>query len=86
MYNSQEFVAATKRKFLSSEEERFVPSKGWAEMIRKVYEVYPLLCPSYGGQMSIIAFIEDHKVIDKFIDHLKLTFTAEQLSPPQRVW
>jgi len=22
-----------------------VPSKGWAEMIRKVYEVNPLLCP-----------------------------------------
>jgi len=49
------------------EEERFVPSKGWAEMIRKVYEVDPLLCPACGGQMSIISFIEDHKVIDKII-------------------
>jgi len=28
------------------EEERFVPSKGWAEMIRKVYEVDPLLFPN----------------------------------------
>jgi hypothetical protein len=27
----------------------YVPSKGWAEMIRKVYEVDPLLCPSCGG-------------------------------------
>jgi len=27
-------------------------------MIRKVYEVDPLLCPHCGGQMSIIAFIE----------------------------
>ena len=35
-------------------EEPFVPSKGWAEMIRKVYEVDPLLCPSCGGKMSII--------------------------------
>ena len=67
-----------------AEEERFVPSKGWAEMIRKVYEVDPLLCPSCGGQMSIIAFIEDHKVIDKIIDHLKLTFMAER-PPPQSV-
>jgi hypothetical protein len=25
------------------EEERFVPSKGWAEMIRKAFEVDPLL-------------------------------------------
>jgi len=67
------------------EEERFVPSKGWAEMIRKVFEVDPLLCPACGGQMSIISFIEDHKVIDKIIDHLKLTFMAERPPPPQRV-
>jgi len=64
------------------EEERFVPSKGWAEMIRKVYEVDPLLCPECGGQMSIISFIEDHKVIDKIIAHLKLTFMAERPPPP----
>lgn len=25
-------------------EERYVPSKGWAEMIRKVNEVDPLIC------------------------------------------
>jgi hypothetical protein len=67
------------------EEERLVPSKGWAEMIRKVYEVNPLLCPACGGQMSIIAFIEDHKVIDKIIAHLKLTFMAERPPPPQIV-
>ena len=41
----------------------FKPSRGWAEMIKKVYEVDPLLCPKCEGQMSIIAFIEDHKVI-----------------------
>ncbi len=65
--------------------DRCVPSKGWAEMIRKVYEVDPLLCPSCGGKMSIISFIEDHKIIDKIIDHLKLTFMAERPPPPQRV-
>jgi len=41
-------------------------------MIRKVYEVDPLLCPGCGGQMKIITFIEDHSAIDKIIDHLKL--------------
>ena len=66
------------------QEEPFVPSKGWAEMIRKVYEVDPLLCPSCGGQMSIISFIEDHKVIDRIIAHLKLTFMAER-PPPHHV-
>jgi len=51
-------------------------------MIRKVYEVDPLLCPSCGGQMKIISFIEDHKVIDRIIAHLKLTFIAERPPPP----
>lgn len=33
--------------------------------------------------MKIISFIEDHKVIDKIISHLKLTFMAERPPPPQ---
>ncbi len=69
---------------LIEQEEPFVPSRGWAEMIRKVYEIDPLICPKCTGQMRIIAFIEDHKVIDKIIRHLKLTFHAER-PPPQVV-
>ncbi len=34
-------------------------------------------------RMTIISFIEDHKVIDKIIAHLKLTFHAERTPPPQ---
>jgi len=60
-----------------------IPRRGWAEMIRKVYEADPLICPSCGGQMSIISFIEDHKVIDRIIAHLKLSFIAEMPPPPQ---
>lgn len=58
------------------------PSRGWAEMIKKVYEINPLICPKCGGTMRIVSFIEDHKVIDKTIKHLKLTFKAER-PPPQ---
>ena len=54
-------------------------------MIRKVYEVDPLLCPSCGGRMSIISFIDDHTVIDRIIRHLKLTFEAERPPPPNVV-
>jgi len=35
-----------------------------------------------GAQMRIIAFIEDEKVIDKIIKHLKLSFIAERPPPP----
>jgi len=65
------------------DETPFVPSRGWAEMIKKVYQTDPLICPQCGGRMTIISFIEDHKVIDKIIAHLKLTFMAERPPPSQ---
>ena len=37
------------------EELRRVPSKGWAAMIRKVYEVDPLLCPRCDSLAAIMA-------------------------------
>jgi hypothetical protein len=42
------------------EELRRLPAKGWAEMIRKVYEVDPLTCPKCGATMKIIAFLADY--------------------------
>jgi len=73
--------------FLIVEEElRPLPSKGWAEMIRKVYEVDPMVCPQCGGQMKVIAFLTDYAVVDRIIDHLKLTFVAERPPPPQAAY
>jgi hypothetical protein len=37
-----------------------------------------------GGEMKVISFIEDHKVIDRIICHLKLALHAER-PPPQIV-
>ena len=57
--------------------------KSWAEMIRKVHDVDPLLCPKCGGTMKVIAFITDFSVVDRIINHLKLTFVADKPPPPQ---
>jgi len=62
-----------------------VPRRGWAEMIKKVYEVDPLLCPQCQSRMHIIAFITDYAVVDRIIAHLKLTFVAERPPPPHLV-
>jgi hypothetical protein len=64
------------------EELRRIPAKGWAEMIRKVYEVDPMVCPHCGGQMKVISFLTDYSVVDRIIDHLKLKFVAERPPPP----
>ena len=33
--------------------------KNWARLIRKIYEVDPLICPKCRGTMRIISFIEN---------------------------
>jgi hypothetical protein len=67
------------------EEPARVPSKGWAEMIRMVYEVDPLICPRCGGRMKVVAFLTEHAVVDRIIRHLELTFAAEK-PPPVHVF
>jgi len=52
-------------------------------MILKVYEVDPMVCPKCGGMMKVVAFLTEHAVVDRIIDHLKLTFVAERPPPPQ---
>jgi hypothetical protein len=54
-------------------------------MIRKVYEIDPMVCPKCGSSMKVIAFITDYQVVDRIIDHLKLTFAAEK-PPPSSVF
>jgi hypothetical protein len=50
-------------------------------MIRKVYEVDPMACPQCGGAIKVVAFLTEHAVVDRIIDHLKLTFIAERPPP-----
>jgi hypothetical protein len=70
---------------MAEEELKSVPSQGWAAMIRKVYEVDPMICPKCGGEMKVVAFITEYAVVDRIIDHLKLRFIAEK-PPPSRVF
>jgi len=51
-------------------------------MIRKVYEVDPMICPRCGGTMKVVAFLTDYAVVDRIIRHLELTFVAEKPPPP----
>jgi len=41
------------------EEPKPVPPKGWAAIIRKVYELDPMICPKCGGRMKVISFLSD---------------------------
>ena len=71
-----------RRLLIIDEESPRVAPRGWVEMIRKVYEVNPLACPQCQSQMRIIAFLTDFSVVDRIINHLKLSFVADKPPPP----
>ena len=50
-------------------------------MIRRIYEVDPLVCPRCGEPMRIVAFITEPKVIARILRHLGAR-AAEGRSPP----
>jgi len=65
-----------------------IPDKG--QVMVRYYGLYAnahrgkmIICPKCGGTMRIVSFIENHKVIDKIIKHLNLTFKAARPPPPQ---
>jgi hypothetical protein len=57
--------------------------RSWAQLIKRIYEVDPLVCPSCGSEMKVVAFISEHEVVDKILRHLKrLNERARERGPP----
>jgi hypothetical protein len=53
----------------------------WANLIRRVYQSDPLLCPKCGSKMRILSFITQPRVISKILEHLK-NRAAHTRGPP----
>ena len=49
-----------------------IPSRTWRELIKKIWNTDPLLCPKCGGEMRLISLIEDRQVIEDILRHLSL--------------
>jgi hypothetical protein len=58
--------------------------KNWACLIRKIYNVEPLVCPECSGSMKIISFIEHDKIIAKILRHLDL-WEIRKNNPPKEI-
>jgi len=58
--------------------------KGWAALIKQVYESDPLTCPKCGTTMRIIAFLERRQteVIEKILRHCGLWDEPSARAPP----
>ncbi len=60
-------------KPLSESEEELdinAPKRAWARLLAKVYEVDPLVCPTCGAEMKVIAIIEDPDELGRILRHL----------------
>jgi hypothetical protein len=53
----------------------------WAALIVRIYEVFPLICPVYGGQMHLIVFITSSADIHKILDHIGVETQAPCITP-----
>ena len=56
----------------------------WAMLIKRVFEVDPLVCPNCGGAMKVVAFIKPPQgdVIEKIIKHCGLWCPVSPRAPP----
>ncbi len=63
-----------------SPQKRAALRRSWARLIRRVYLTDPLKCEC-GGELRVIAFITDDKVIRKILSHLA-TRTTDSRAPP----
>ena len=53
----------------------------WALLLARIYEVLPLVCPKCGGEMRIIAFINDDLVIREILGHIGAPTSAPRIAP-----
>ena len=67
-------------------------SSRWAALIARIYDVLPLVCPSCGDSMSIIAFVTDPVPLRSILSYLDLPTRPPPLSParapraPRAAW
>lgn len=53
----------------------------WAQLLARIYEVLPLLCPACGGELMILAFLTDPPTVEAILLHLDLPSRPPPLMP-----
>jgi len=66
---------------VSEHKPRRIPSPKWRELIKKVWEADPLLCPKCQKEMRIVSLINERDVIERILRHLGLWEQGVRVSP-----
>ena len=56
--------------------------RSWARLIKRIYEVDPLVFPSCGSEMKVIAFITEHGLVDAILRHIEHREGQGARAPP----
>jgi hypothetical protein len=59
------------------------PRYSWAELLRRVFEIDVLTCPTCGSRRRLVALISDPPVVRKILRHLGLPAEPPVLAPPR---
>ena len=57
---------------VSKHQTRRIPSKKWRDLIKKVWEADPMICPTCQQEMRIVSLIDERDVIEKMLKCLGL--------------
>jgi hypothetical protein len=57
-------------------------TRRWARLIKKIYEISPLVCKKCGGEMKVISVITDYEIRKKILKHLGLWNQRIHTPPP----
>ena len=56
--------------------------KRWADLLRRVYEVDPLVCPRCAGNMHVVGFVTHPEAIKRILDRLRCPSQPRPRPPP----
>ena len=57
----------------------------WAQLLKRVFDIDIEQCPHCGGQLKLIAAIEEPAVIQRILTHLGLAAQPPQRAPARRM-
>ena len=66
---------------VSEHQPRRIPSAKWRELIKRVWESDPFLCPKCHNEMRVVSLIDDPEVIERILRHLGLWQQGVRILP-----
>ena len=82
--NAQKRLDATSKNRQETDEKVTKASKGWAQLISRIYEADPLTCANCGKKIKIITFVTHPEHIRRILRGIGWPITIPEFDPPPK--